>query len=89
VAGEDEGPAQLQVVVLNEPRSAAVEVAFPLAIVEDLHGVRWLTTADSSRMACVSTSPPIVLTNLKGRGRRTSHPARRGARKVVYPFTKV
>jgi hypothetical protein len=30
-----------------------------------------------------------VSTNLKGSDRRTLHPSRRGARKVVYPFTEV
>jgi hypothetical protein len=80
VAGEDEGPAHPQAVVLEELGLAAAEVALPLAVVEELDGVQRLAAAALLH----STS-----TTLKGRGRRSSLPSRRGTRKVVYPFTDV
>jgi hypothetical protein len=36
---EDEGLASLQVIVVDEPRSAIGEVALPLLVVEDLDEV--------------------------------------------------
>jgi hypothetical protein len=45
VAGEDEGPAHPQVVVLKELGPAATEVALPLTVVEELDVVRRLAAA--------------------------------------------
>jgi hypothetical protein len=45
VVGEDEGLDLLQAIVLKELGPAATEVALPLAVMEDLNMVRWLTAA--------------------------------------------
>jgi hypothetical protein len=42
VAGEDEGPAHPQAIVLEELGLAATEVALPLTVVEELDVVRRL-----------------------------------------------
>jgi hypothetical protein len=64
-----------------------VEVALPLAVVEELDVVRWLAAA--ALLHGGVCQPPSASTTLKGRGRRSSLPSRRGTRKVEYPFTDV
>jgi hypothetical protein len=44
-AGEDEGAALLQAVVLKELQPATAEVALPLTVVEYFDGVGWLDAA--------------------------------------------
>jgi hypothetical protein len=43
--GQDEGPAALQVVVVDELRPAVGEIALPLLVVKDLDEVQGLATA--------------------------------------------
>jgi hypothetical protein len=78
--GQDERPAPLQVVVVEEPRPAIGEVAFPLLVMEDLDEVQGLATA-----MLVGVFFPIVPTKLAGSGRRSSHPASRCTMEVAYP----
>jgi hypothetical protein len=88
-AGEDEGPTHLQVVVLDELWLAAAEIALPYGVVVDLNGVQRLATAALFHHGVRQRMPPIVSMKQKGSGRRTLHPARRGARKVVNPCSEV
>jgi hypothetical protein len=88
-AGQDERPAHLQVVVLDELRLAVAEIAFPHAVVVNLDGVQRLAAAAFLHHGMRQRVPPRVSTHLKGRGRRTSYPARRGATKVVNPCSEV
>jgi hypothetical protein len=87
VVGEDEGPAHPQAIVLEELGPAAVEVALPLAVVEELDIVRWLAAA--ALLHGGVRQSPSASTTLKGRGRGSSLLSRRGTRKVGYPFTDV
>jgi hypothetical protein len=87
--GEDEGPAQLQVVVLNELWLAVAEVSLPLIVVEDLNMVRWLFSAALLHDGMRQHVPSHHVDEPEGEQEAHLAPARRGARKVVYPFTEV
>jgi hypothetical protein len=84
----DEGPAALQVIVIDEPRPAVGEVALPLLVVEDLDEVHRLVAAALLHHDAHQGVPPHGADETRGSGRRTSHPARRCTTKVVNPSSE-
>jgi hypothetical protein len=86
---EDEGPAALQVIVVDEPRPAVGEVAFPLLVVEDLNEVQRLAATFLFHHDTHQGIPPQSADEAGGSGRRTSPSARRCTTKVVNPCSEM
>jgi hypothetical protein len=69
--GQDEGPAALQVVVVDELRLAVGEIALPLLVVKDLDEVQGLATATLLHHDAHRGFLPMVPTKLAGSGRHS------------------
>jgi hypothetical protein len=69
--GQDEGPAALQVVVVDELRLAIGEIALPLLVLKDLDEVQGLSTATLLHHDARRGFLPMVPTKLAGSGRHS------------------